>query len=366
LDLSFPNFLGHQGSSNLAYALQRLDNLASLTLQCAPLAPLLPAFSSLQQLTNLELTIETASLGQLGVLPAQLPSLTLNLQSQAASSISQHQRAEPLQLAHLTALEELVSCKSRTLQRLALQEHDKLPAGLLRVQLGLCPCEPLLQLRSLQELDLQDRMLASWELHALGTTLTDLRNVSLHYSAQGAAAAAAPRWDALPIRYLAIEAAEAVAPAVCMYLGGLGSSLTQLVLQLDLPANEQQQQQPEDGVQPQQGEQEGQDVWQPSSQQQQAARRQQATTVQLAAALHALTALEVLHLHGDLVDWTASSSNSSITDQHAAMYPYAAAAAKERAKLKNMRAVVAALASLPGLQGVLLSHMPLGRDMQLA
>jgi hypothetical protein len=327
------------------------------------LAPLLPAFSSLQQLTKLELAIETANIGQLGVLPAQLHSLTLNVQSQAASSISQHQRTEPLQLAHLTALEELVSCKSRTLQRLVLQEQDKLPAGLLRVQLGLCPCEPLLQLRSLQELDLQDTMLTSWELHALSTTLTDLRTVSLHYSAKGAAAAAAPRWDALPIQYLAIEAAEALAPAVCMNLGGLGSSLTQLVLQSDLPVNQQQQQEEEDQVpqqQQQHGEQQGQDFWQPSPQQQQAARRQQATAVQLAAALHALTALEVLHLHGELVDWIVSSSNSSITEQHAAMYPDAAAAAKERIKLADMRAVVAALASLPGLQGVSLSHMPLG------
>jgi hypothetical protein len=360
VDLSFPKFLGHQGSSNLAFALQRLGGLTSLALQCAPVASLLPALGSLQQLTKLELTIEAANIGQLGVLPEQLRSLTLSIQAPAASSISQHQRTQPLHLAHLTALEELISCKSSTRQRLVLQEHDKLPAALLRVQLGLCPCEPLLQLRSLQELDLQDSMLASWELHALSTTLTNLRTVSLQYSAKGAAAAAAPRWDAMPIKSLVIEAAEALAPAVCFNLGGLGSSLTRLVLQSDLPANAQQQE--DEQQQQQQGEGQGQDNWQPSPQQQQAARRQQATAVQLADALRELTALEVLDLHGDLVDWTASSSsNNSITAQHAAMYPDAAAAAKERTKLANMRAVLAAVVCLPQLQGVSLSHMPLGR-----
>ncbi|WIA33934.1 hypothetical protein OEZ86_007031 [Tetradesmus obliquus] len=92
--------------------------------------------------------------------------------------------------------------------------------------------------------------------------------------------------------------------------------------------------------------------------------QQQVTAAQLADALQQLTALEGLALHGNLVDWSAdsssSSSSSSISAQQAAMYPEAAAAAKERAQLANMRSLVAASASLPRLVCLAVSEVPLG------
>jgi hypothetical protein len=358
VDLSFPKHLGQQGSTNVACAWQKLHNLTSLTLQCTPVAPLLPALSSLQQLTQLELTVETTNIVQLAVLPAQLRSLTLNVLAPTGSSsgTNQHQRSQPLQLAHLTALEELHSYNSEGLQRLVLQQHDQLPAGLPRVKLGLCAVETLLQLCSLQELDLQDSMLTSWELFGISTTLTSLSTVATHYSAKGAAAAAAPRWDALPIECLKVLAPEAISPVVCMaQLGALGTSLKDLVLHAHTPNAEQQQ---DEQQQEEQGEQQEQDNWEPSLRQQQAAREQQVTAVQLADALRQLTVLEFLDLQGDLVDWNASSSSNAASK--APMFLHAAAAAEERTKAANLRAVVAAIARLPRLSCLALSDMPLG------
>lgn len=86
------------------------------------------------------------------------------------------------------------------------------------------------------------------------------------------------------------------------------------------------------------------------------------TAAQLADALQQLTALEGLALHGNLVDWSAdsSSSSSSISAQQAALYPEAAAAAKERTIRANMRSLVAAIASLPRLACLAVSEVPLG------
>lgn len=180
--LSFPKHLGQQGSSNLAFALQKLPNLSSLALKGAAVTPLLPAVRSLQQLTELELEVAAGGLGQLpAVLPVQLRSLTVSVQAAPGSSSSSQQlRTQPLQLAHLTALEELCSNDSEILQRLVVQQQDQLPAGLLRVKLGSCPCQPLLRLRSLQEMDLQDSTLTSWDLFRISTTLTSLSSVALH------------------------------------------------------------------------------------------------------------------------------------------------------------------------------------------
>jgi hypothetical protein len=360
LELSFPKFLGQQGSSNLAFALRRLQSLAELTLQGAPVAPLLPAFSNLQHLTRLEITVETANIGQLGVLPVQLRSLTVSIQSSAGSrssgSISQQQRTQPLQLAHLTALEELLSIESETQQRLALQQGDTLPAALLHVQLGLVPAKLLLQLRSLQELDLQENLLTAWDLGEIRTTLTQLSAVALRYTAPGAAAAAALRWGSLPIKRLSIEAPEALSPIVCFKLGALGTSLQELILHSYRPTAQQQQQ--------------GQHALESMLQQQQAGAQGLAPARQLASALKQLNLLQVLILHGELVDWSASSDSDSNSGgaeaaQAAGVEPNAAAAMaaavdSARAREANMRALASAIASLSRLQHLSLHQLPLG------